>query len=60
MKREHLVALGYKYEVGHWTLKGAYTFLKAFKRRPSQKSIERIAVKWNCDLDRLNVQTINV
>jgi len=60
MRRESLVTLGYKYEVGHWTLSGKYTFLKAFKRRPSKKSIERIAVKWNCELDRLNVQTINV
>ena len=60
MTRESLVKLGYKYEVGHWTLRGKYTFLKAFKRWPSQKSIERIAVKWNCELDRLNVQTINI
>lgn len=60
MTREHLVKLGYKYEVGHWHLNGRYTFLRAFKRRPSTKSINRLAIKWNCDLDRLNVQTINV
>ena len=56
MIRKHLLSLGYKYEV-------AYTdqnlnHLKAYKVRPSTKSLKLIANRWKCEINKLKLQEI--
>ena len=56
MIRENLLLSGYKYEVVY--INQNLTYLQAFKLRPSQNSIQKIADLWKCNLNELIIQEI--
>ena len=56
MIRKHLLSLGYKYEVAYADQN--LTHLKAYKVRPSAKSLKIIADRWECEINQLKLQEI--
>jgi hypothetical protein len=56
MIRKHLLSLGYKYEVVYTNHN--LTHLKAYKVRPSTKSLNIIANRWKCEIGELIIQEI--
>ena len=56
MIRENLFLSGYKYEVIY--INHNLTHLKAYKVRPSTKSLNIIANRWNCEINQLKLQEI--
>lgn len=56
MIRKHLLLLGYKYEVIY--INHNLTHLKAYKVRPSTKSLKLIANRWKCEINKLIIQEI--
>lgn len=56
MIRENLLLSGYKYEVIY--INHNLTHLKAYKVRPSTKSLNIIANRWKCEINKLKLQEI--
>ena len=56
MIRENLLLSGYKYEVVY--VDKNLTYLQAFRLRPSQNSIQKIADRWKCEINQLIIQEI--
>lgn len=56
MIRKNLLLSGYKHEIVY--INQNLTHLKAYKARPSAKSLKIIANRWKCKINQLIIQEI--